>query len=674
MAWQKGGKPARLPGRYLPPGEQPTISARVPKDTTFIVGTIQTVDPEKHRMTVDLGGKRGTLENIPISQPFAGNSSFIMGMPEVGSLVIIGFQENRRFPIAYLPNVTHGLENRNVKIWPDNISTVEKNEHFFRVKKIQPGEIAFGSSGGVELHLGEKFVLDDRFGNKFVLKSDENSIISTACNHSTFGSGIWLNSGIIVRNSIDPSDLTDVPNIFREALSRGMHRYVLRPGGPNLDVAPYYTEYLLEVEDKGYTQQPENDINGDTNKTPRKPIGIFSMGNMVGNDPNVSGAYGRLLRPVLFTDADDTTGGFALEPVSGPDIDTYGVAISWFKPERMNQEIGAFFGIDKEGHFYQYIPGATGGGIGGGRAMSIVARGSKKEIWEADTRYANSWDLRTTGGVIWNIGTHNEQDGSPYSNRSIDIRTSSSVFYMYGIDIDAAIKDFDKTDTDVEDPRNYGKVEKISGKERHEVSHGRETIISGTDSLRIEGARVEQIIGARTVNVGSNYNVVVGDAFTEKVSKEKQEAFGNRKTTITSGSSELTVKATQGDIKEEITKQGGRFTKVKLGNIQETISVGDRTASIKSGSFNSKTTSGDIKSSTKTGQLSMQTKAGKAEFKASLNIDLKTKVASNVNLTGGTLKIKGKSGATTGIVTGKTHQDYITGAYLKKSQTVVATA
>jgi hypothetical protein len=70
----------------------------------------------------------------------------------------------------------------------------------------------------------------------------------------------------------------------------------------------------------------------------------------------------------------------------------------------------------------------------------------------------------------------------------------------------------------------------------------------------------------------------------------------------------------------------------------------------------------------------MQTKSGKAEFKASLNIDLKTKVASNVNLTGGTLKIKGKSGATTGIVTGKTHQDYITGAYLKKSQTVTATA
>jgi len=673
MAWQKGGKPARLPGRYLPPGEQPTISAREPKDITFIVGTIKTVDPEKHRMTVELGGQRGTLENITISQPFAGNSSFIMGLPEEGSLVVIGYQDNRRFPVAYLPNITHGLENRNVKIWPNDIKTVEKNEHFFRVKKIQPGEIAFGSSGGIELHLAEKFVLDDRFGNKFVLKSDENSIISTACNHSTFGSGIWLNSGIIVRNSIDPADLTDVPNIFREPLSRGMYRYVLRPGGPNLDVAPYYTEYLLEVEDKGYTQQPENDINGDTNKTPRKPIGIFSMGNMVGNDPNVSGAYGRLLRPVLFTDVDDTTGGFALEPVSGPDIDTHGVAISWFKPDRMNQEIGAFFGIDKEGHFYQYIPAATGGGLGGGRAMSIVARGSKKEIWEADTRYANSWDLRTTGGVIWNIGTHNEQDGSPYSNRSMDIRTSSSVFYMYGTDIDAAIKDFNKTDTDVEDPRNYGKVEKISGKERHEVSHGRETIISGTDSIRIEGARVEQIIGARTVNVGSNYNVVVGDAFTEKVSKEKQEAFGNRKTTITSGSSELTVKATQGDIKEEITKQGGKFVKVKLGNIQETISVGDRTASIKSGSFNSKTTSGDIKSSTKTGQLSMQTKSGKAEFKASLNIDLKTKVASNVNLTGGTLNIKGKTNKLFKVITSGSHKDFITGAAHKGSSCVQIT-
>jgi hypothetical protein len=332
-----------------------------------------------------------------------------------------------------------------------------------------------------------------------------------------------------------------------------------------------------------------------------------------------------------------------------------------------------FLGLDKEGHFYQYIPAATGGGLGGGRAMSIVARGSKKEIWEADTRYANSWDLKTTGGVLWNIGSYDEKDGNPYSNRSMDVRTSSSVFYMYGASLPDTLKDFDKADTYVKDLRNYFKIEKISGKERHEVQHGRETIIGSYDKIRVNGARVEKIMGAHTLSVGANMNIVVGDAFTEKVSKEKQEAFGNRKTTMTQGSSELTIKAIQGDIKETITMQGGRFTSVKLGNIQETVKIGNRTTSITTGSHSVQTKLGDLKMNTKSGQVAMQTKTGSVGVKASLNIDIKTMVASNVNLTGGTLNIKGKTSATTGIVTGKTHQDYITGSYLGKSQTVTAT-
>jgi hypothetical protein len=666
------GKPIMLPGRQIAPGEQPTLSARKRTDLTFVVGEVESVDVEKLCLTVKLRNNLGTKQNISISQPFAGTASFILGVPEIGTLILFGQQDGNFYPLTYLPNYTHGLENRNIKKWPDDIKTIDQNEFFFRVKKLLAGEVALGSSKGIELFLGDKFVLDDRFGNKFMLKSDENSIISTACNNSIFSSGVWLNSGIIKRNSASISDPIATPNIFMEPLPRGMRSYVLRPGGPDPKTDPYYTEYLLEVEDKGFSQQPENDMNGDSNRTVRNPIGIFSMGNFVGNNPSLTGSYGRILRPVLFNDVDDTVGDFLLEPVAGGDIDTHGIAISWFKPERTNPQIGAFFGVDKEGHFYQHIPSATGGGLGKGRSMSILARGSKKEIWGNDSRYSNSWDLRTTGGVVWNIGVHDEKNGNPYANRSMDVRTGSSVFYMYGKGIDPAIKDFDKSDTDVKDPKSYFKVEKIDGKERHETYGTRETIVKGSDKIFIDGARTERVLGASTVSIKGQHNLIVGDVFTENVTKEKRESFGNRKTTITSGSTELTVKSIQGDIKEEITKKGGKFVKVKLGDIQDDIAVGNRTIKIKKGGFSLSTMSGDMLMRSKQGQVTLSTKLGKVEVGASLSVDITTKPMSNVNINGGAINLKGKTRVLGGVITSKTHRDFITGAYLVGSKTVSA--
>ena len=671
MAWDKGGKRVLLPGRQIAAGERPTQSQR-PLSTTFVVGEVKNVDVEKLCMTVDFRGAFGSRQNITIAQPFAGTSSFILGMPEIGSLILFGQQDGEFYPLTYLPNYTHGLENRNVKLLPDNIKSIEQNEFMFRVRKLLKGELALGSAGGVEFFLGEKARLDDSHGNIFQLRSDNNSIISTACNNSIFGSGIWLNSGIIKRNSINTAFLEDNPNIFKESLPRGMFEYVLRPGGPNPNTDPYYTEYLLEVDDKGYSQPPENDMNGDANRTGRSPIGIFSMGNMVGNNPNLL-SYGKILRPILFNDLDDKIGEFLLESVAEKDIDTLGVAISWFKPDRANPESGAFFGFDKEGHCYQYMPSATGG-LGGGRSMSILARGSKKEVWGRESRYDTSWDMKATGGVVWEIGAHNDREGNPYASRSMDVRTSSTVFYMYGNSgTTPAIMDYKDPTKVVEDPNSYLKVEKVGGKERHEVYGTRETIVSGNDYFTINGSRKEVVKQDSTTHFMSTRNVSVGDAFTEKVTKEKQETFGNRKTTVTQGSSELTVTALQGDIKEEVKKLGGKSLKINMGSVQETVKLGSRIIKIKTGSVESKISGvGNFKSSTKSGQIALQTKTGAMGFKASLNIDMKTKKAANVVVAGGVLKLQGKKGSPGKVITSKTHKDYTTGAYHAGTSTALA--
>jgi hypothetical protein len=663
----------RLPGRQIAQGEKPSLSARTSHDFTFLIGDVVDVDVDRQKMMVNIrrGYGAGPIP-VNISQPFSGTSSFIQATPEIGSIVLLANQENDLIPVAYLPNYAFGLENRNVKVWPDSTRTQEKNELFFRLRKLEPGTIALGSRQGIEMYMGHLLKLDDRGGNSIILRPDDNAIINTSNNNYVFSSGIWRNAGIVRRNSINPVNLENIPNAFKEDMYDGKISYVIRPQNYDGSSEPYLTEYLLEVDDRDSSSKPVNDVNFSSNKTIRKPVAIFSLGNHIGNDTNNLGTYGKVLKPVLFTDPDDSNGDFSLEPASGEELDTYASAITLFKPDRSDTGMGAYLGIDKEGHFYQFLPSASGGGLGKGRSMSILARGSKKEVWGQDSRYANSWDLVTEGGVKWNLGAHNERDGNPYSNRSMDIRTSKSVFFMYGANLSSDLYDIEDKKKKLDNTRKYFKIEKIDGNERIEVEATREVLVKGSDKLVIKGARTEKITGACTVNIGSGYNVIVGDAYTEKVTKEKNENFGNRKTVISIGNSELTIKSIKGDIIENITVTGNKITKIKAGNIEESILTGSRKFKTNVGGFSASTKSGNITFATKAGQVSLQTNTGKAELKASLNIDIKTSAASNINVAGGAINLKGRTGNMGGVITSKTHLDYITGAPLRGSASVKA--
>jgi hypothetical protein len=658
-----------LPGRRISPSEKPTLSSRKHENITFLIGDVVRVDVDRQKMYVNLRRGFGNGMIVDISQPFSGTSSFIQATPEEGSIVLIARQEGDMFPIAYLPNYVYGLENRNVNVWPDGIKTQNKNEFFFRIKKLKQGWISLASKEGIEVLLGKEYRLDDRSGNSFVLRPDDNAIINTSINNYVFSSGVWRNAGLVKRNSLSAIELEDTPNAFKDSIINGRPTYIIRPQNSNDPSDPSLVEYLLEVDDRNFKIKPINDVNFSSNKSIRKPVAIFSLGNFIGNNPDNTN-YGKVLRPVLFSDPDDVLGDFSLEPISIDELDTYASAITILKPDKSGT--GAYLGIDKEGHFYQYIPSTMGGGLGNGRSMSILARGSKKENWGKDTRYGNSWDLTVDGGIRWIVGSHNEKNFNPYSNRSIDIRTSRSVFFMYGSELEPNLIDFDNRNKTIENARKYYKIEKIAGCERKEVSSTRETIIDGSDKLAVKGAKLEKITGASTINIGSGYNVVVGDAFTEKVVKEKNESFGNRKTYINSGNSELIIKSLKGDVIEKITNVGNKILTIRAGNIEEEITVGNKLFKTNSGNYKVNTNAGNVSLSTKVGQVGLLTKSGKSSIKASMNIDIKTSNAAGINVSGGTIKLKGRMGNLGGVITSKTHLDYITGAPLRGSSTVKA--
>lgn len=667
----------KLFGRYIPEGAKPSIGFREYEDLTYLVGSVKTVDAGKWIMTVELFDKKGQLVSVPISQPYAGNSSYIAAMPEEGSIVVLGNQRNFVWPIAYIPNYHAALDQKILKVWPSSVNKQEQNVFQYRMKKLEQGELNFASSKGTEVFIGKNLTLEGGF-NSIKVDPVSDSIINSALNNYTFSNGVWQNAGVVYRNSLSK----EIPFASRY-LKGDKVAYILRPSKSS-DFGYNFTEYLLEVEDEALPIPQINDVTSDKNITYRNPVAIFSMGNFVGNDEQNKNTYAKILGINLFKDVNDDDGGISFRALTGDDYRTKGIAICWLKPDRRNPEKGAFFGVDKEGHFYQYIPTATAGGIGKGRSMSIVAIGNKKEIWGPEARYGNAWDMVLKGGMRWVIGRHNDRDGNPYLGRSIDVRSSSSAYYHYGTRGDEKVYDFVNETQELTNTTRYKKIEKIEGYERKEVASARETAIGGSDRLRVDGMKEESIGGAFSISVGTDMNLGVTSTYTETVDAEKSETYGSRKTVLNLGGSSTTVRSPLGNITETILFAGSKRTTVNVGNIDDLIILGNRTFTTVTGSINASAVTGNIGLSTAIGNIAIRAGVGKVDIQATQSINITTLPASNVNVIGGKINLIGRTLVPQGVVTGvpgvplipggPSHYDYITGAPLIGSGSVGATS
>lgn len=675
-----------LTGRRVPPGDRPPPGFRVRDDMTFQMGAVRLVNVEKMTMTIQLFDRRGTSFNIPISQPYAGPGSYIASTPEVGSIVLLAVQENLALPIMYMPNYATALNPTHAQLWPDNVDIFSDNDYFYRMPQLRKGEVGLGSSGGIDILLNENFSVENSLGGKYEIRKSDMSSILTMRNSYLFNCGIWNNSGIIYRNGLGKSNTPDGQFAQGVVLEDGRTVFPLKFSGTGMG-GEFFTEYLIEAEETSSADLASNDVNHYKNIGARIPIAVFSLGNFSGNNPYKRKSYGKLLGVSLFNDGFAEDGSFSLRALSNEDPEKYGMAVTLYKPEKRNYETGAFFGIDKEGHFYQHIPAASGGGLGTGRSMSILAQGNKKEIWGQESQYGNSWDLVTDGGIRWVVGRHNDRD-SDYKSKSIDIRTSSSVYFQFGEDVDTPIYDFDslssKSPQELTDFRRYSKIERQDGAERTEVAAGREAIVGGSDKLSIAGMKQVRISGSNTIDVGNGMNVTVGDVYAIKVTKECQESFGSRVTTITSGSSELVIdpkpnpnriNSDRGDIIERIKSTIGNrlLTIQENGNIEETINgSGNRKFSTKEGNFSANIeTRGNITLKTGSGKIVYETGNGSVEIKGDQKILIKTKA--KVELDGSSVELKGSGGLLSGVITQRSHFDYVTGAPLQSSRSVKAT-
>jgi len=648
------------------PDTKPSLGMRKREDNTFLMAVVTAVDDDRQTMDVQTYGGYGSFEGIPITHPYAGTNSYIAAMPQIGSRVILANEYNLMYPIFYLPDYIYALDGKNVKTYPEGINLPQSNELVFNFPKLKRGDIAMSSSNGAEVTLNERYAAR-HLDVEFIMDGLAGHTISSSASSFMFSGGVWQSCGIVTRNLYDSTREDESSFAETEITAGGAKRTRLpfETGGNR-----YFSEYLIEVEDLVTDETPKNEVNSGLSDNNRNPAAVLAMGNLVGNNSSRE-SYGQILKANLFSTADDREGLFSLDAMSPDDAQRYGMAVSIFAPNRRNPEKGGFIGIDKEGHLYMYAPSGTGGGIGKGRSMSILADGSKKEVYGRDSKYGASWDLSTRGGLHWSIGDHNDRIGNPYAGRSIDIRTSGTAFYMYGA-ADPDVYDFDDDEELLETLRRYRKIEKVDGGERVEIGGNREALIESSDLKSVGGMHREGVAGAYTLNVGQDMNVAVASVYAERAVKEKQETYGSRLTTVTSGDSELEVNSIVGNITESITKVGSRETSVRLGKIKETIRAGDRETKITAGDSETSIKLGDYKVAIKSGNVDLSTKVGSFTAKSKFKATVKASLAGSVNVEGGSIKLKSKERLMGGVITEKTHFDYVTGAPLVGSKTVKA--
>ena len=618
------------------------------------VGLIVDVDYDKYQMTVQWASETGQPTKIPISLPYSGPASCIGGLPEWGAIGIFGFMNEgdghgKPLLLNYLPaGLDAGLNFNVVKVLPDAIATSDVNEILFKFRKLTDGDLIFASADGGALFVNNNVELYDNAQDSIKFSEDEQSIITTSLQNLVFANGVSVCMGPALRPGMRLYD-----NNGRRILNNGAtlptenrdDLICIVPFGKEVDAdTEFYSEYRIEVDEKGDGKLPQNEINSSFPSSNKDPVIVMALGNYIGSNRDDPQKYGYIQKVKLFESVDDQKGLFSLENcvqnnvLDEPSILGLAYALDMKKSKLYGGGNNSFIGIDKEGHYSMYLQASSKNPLGAGRSMSILAKGNLKEIWGASAKKLNSWDLTTKGGILWNVGNHS----SDLQSRSIHIKTSKGV----RLDVNAA------------DDEGYAKREFLQGNVDENVSGDKKLSCSNL-TMKINGLKTENVLGSTTEAVQSDKTVNVLGVSTENVTKEKQCKFGKRKTTITTGNDELEV--IRGNIDESITTFGKRKTSILSGGIEESIGTGSYETSIKLGSYKLNVTTGGIELKTNLGTVTVS------------GTTVAIKGTALVNIEAPLVKV-GKGALVGGIVSGlpgkPNHFDYMSGAPLKGSMKV----
>lgn len=657
------------------------------------------IDYEK--MVCDLAyiqGETPNAEEVPITSAYWSPRSFLGGMPEEGSVVIVGFaashqnrhtkpfiltylpgsvQTSKNFdPIGAIPRDADGLDLPQDKIVQELSGYYGPTRHKFR--KIYPGDIMGMSRQGSELILDSGIRMYDPQGSEFCI---ENAQFISACMDSLGVNAAGRSSmGRVIRNALSvPTDFllngkypSESP-LFESMLEAGLifedgslvpdvnagHSIVLPDGRrqkiitrngvhPNDQGSRSYTERRFELSEYSDGRIPSNPIHGHDVDAQGElasftPFITSVSGTLVGNSPwSTQGRalYGKLLRPTLFDQASASQGSAGLE-IANTEVDESLVAAKYYSMRRPDGQGELFYAHDKEGHIFFSVPASSSkdAKLGAGRSVEGEFKGSAKLVLGANKRDNESLDLHAEGGFLWVLGALRR------SGKSLDMTARG------GFSVEVLNPD-------------------LNGDAARLVLRGNsQTSVDGNVSLASTGDHLEEALGLREITAEAySLQVGIGD-YNETVTSNKNVTLLGKKTeslgegeerTILTGGSETSI--LQGNSTVSFGAPSSRSISFLSSGTHSITSSGaltlDRRASV-SATYNFQAPSGSYSVALATGNIALSSGGSRMD----ISPDALRVTAANISLTGSVSL--GSATATNSVVGGipgpSPHLDYITG-------------
>lgn len=663
--------------RFGPPdpiGERPIRSKmpghKGPTRFALRIGEIQRVDYETMLCDIYwLQGKTPPAREVPLTAAYWSKRGFLGSMPEAGSIVICGFSAAHEdkgvqpYILTFLPNGfktalgfdPFGFAERDSDEISAPLETLQRElEGIYgpvrhKMRKLYPGDIYGASDSGAEFILDRDARFLNSGGSEIWLRSDDMSLITTTLDayHST--AATRSRTGRVTRSALTiPEDLTFSADmaIFEYLVDAG----IIYPDGellPDVNGLPaitlesgerlalvtenlgdpldpdvrVYTEDRTEVQEFSDQRLPFPDHYGfDADQIGDEPhwnpfIERVS-GTVVGNDPYSVGGrsnYGKLLKPVLFTDPNATSGDPRLEPVpnSSGESEKALVAAHLYRMRRPDGLGELFVAHDKEGHVFLSIPASTSkkSNLGAGRSLEAEFKGSIKMTIGANKNDTSSLDISARGGAKWSLGTLSS-DG-----RSLDLNAAGGLGVKAGSDRDG-----------------FSLNAEMSG------SVG--MAVEGSIGIATTGDSIEEVNGQKRVSAeGLEQSVGTGDMNTTVMSAQNNTIRGDvttnigegRSTTIVGGSEELVI--LKGDRKTTFGAPATDSIKFLSSGTHKVSATGPLTCSWES------TTSGNFSFQASAGSYSVTMGLGSIAMSgASVDVD----AATSINIRAPRIAITGK--------------------------------
>lgn len=621
---------------HILPGEDPFFHQNVDFYKFLQIGVITRVDNERHVIDIQFQSNPAKQYTLPLTDPFYTGRAFIGGMPEAGSKVICGFikltnkigvpvvvaylNDDYLRSLAYIYNF--GKTSSEVKELESIHEKIGYNITRLKRRKLYPGDVNLESSQGSEILLDQDILLSDMKLNELRISSTERKILQNSINNQ-----IYTNAGRILNGMVERPYS---PFIEPVILENGKQFFVVTDNGqsPNYN-GKAFTELRTEIREvaNNILDVVETyDFNDFKDSSSNGKILVTQMlGTLVGNIKTDLSRYGRVLRPQIFANDDNS---FDVQDVICKPDEYFDLASAY----QLMFASGTKFDIDKEGHTFIHLSASSAKHpLGAGRSLEFASDGGIRLLTGKSAANQRSIELDTTGLVKLHFGSD--------SNSLLSLDWT----------LDRAIK----LKVLAPDPDGYALREEYFGS-TEEIVHGDKTItVDGKLRIIVAGRIQEEILGAKTENYVNDKMTNYGGNYQEIVIQEKQSKYGEGHTTdIATKGDKLNI--LQGNKEEKLLlgnktvllTLGDSTETLLLGNKKTTLTLGDIKNTVLSGNISDSITLGDRKTSVITGNITESIKLGDSKESITIgNKNISIKVGDyEVTVTAGNIKIKTTAG------------------------------